>query len=57
MRENVYDISQLMQDKMKQIFNRMVKVDHFQLGDLVLKWDARFEGKAWEIQPFMAGTL
>lgn len=45
MRENVYDRSQLMKDKMKKFFERKVKVDAFQLGDLVLKWDARFEDK------------
>ena len=45
MRENIYDRSQLMQDKMKKTFHRKVKVDDFQLGDLILKWDARFEDK------------
>ena len=30
---------------MKKIFDRKVKIDDFQLGDLVLKWDARFEEK------------
>ena len=44
-RENVYDRSQLMQGKMKKIFDRKVKDDDFQLGYLVLKWDARFEDK------------
>ena len=45
MRENVYNRSQLMQDKMKKIFDRKVKIDDFQLGDSVLKWDTRFEDK------------
>ena len=45
MRESVYDRSQLTQDKMKKHFDRKVKADDFQLGDLVLKWDARFEEK------------
>ena len=45
MRESIYDRSQLMQDKMKKIFDRKVKADNFQIGDLVLKWDARFEDK------------
>lgn len=43
--ENVYDRYQLMQDKMNKIFDRKVNIDDFQLGDLVLKWDARFEDK------------
>ena len=30
---------------MKKIFDRKVKINDFQLGDLVLKWDARFEDK------------
>lgn len=34
-----------MQDKMKKFFDRKVKIDDFQLGNLVLKWDARFEDK------------
>ena len=44
-RENVYDRSQLMQSKMKRIIDRKVKTDDFQLGDSVLKWDARNEDK------------
>ena len=28
-----------------KIFDRKVKIDDFQLGDLVLKWDARYEDK------------
>jgi len=30
---------------MKKIFDRKVKTDDFQLGDSVLKWDARNEDK------------
>ena len=30
---------------MKKIFDKNVKIDDFQLGDLVLKWDARNEDK------------
>ena len=44
-REKVYDRSQLMQRRMKNIFDRKVKIDDFQLGDSVLKWDARNEDK------------
>ena len=45
MRENVYDKSQLMQDKMNKIFDRKVNAYDFQLVDLVLKWNARFKDK------------
>lgn len=41
-REEAYDKSQIYQDKMKRIFDKKVKGDDFQVGDLVLKWDARF---------------
>ena len=30
---------------MKKLFDRRVKTDDFQLGDLVLKWEARIEEK------------
>lgn len=30
---------------MKKIFDRKVKIDDFQLGDSVLKWDAQYEDK------------
>ena len=30
---------------MKKIFNRRTKPNDFQQGDLVLKWDARYEDK------------
>ena len=64
MRESIYDISQLMQDKMKKSFDKKVKDDDFQLGDLVLKWDARFEDKGkhgkfdhlWQ-RPYKISTL
>ena len=45
MRETIYDRPELTQDKMKKFFYRKVKADDFQLGDLVLKWGARFEDK------------
>ena len=44
-REAYFDKAKIMQDKMKKTFDRRVKVDDFQLGDLVLKWDVRFEDK------------
>ena len=30
---------------MKKVFNKKFKVDNFQIGDLVLKWDVGFEDK------------
>ena len=45
MRENFYDIFKVVQDKIKKMFDKKVKVDDFQLGDLVLKWNARFKNK------------
>ena len=30
---------------MKDVFDRKVKKEHFHVGDLVLKWDARIEDK------------
>ena len=44
-REGVYAKSQIYQGKMKIIFDKKVKEDDFQVGDLVLKWDARSEDK------------
>ena len=44
-REGILDRTQIFQDKMKKIFYKKVKIDDFQLGDLVLKWEARIEDK------------
>lgn len=45
MREEVYNKSQLFQDKMKKVFDKRAKVDDFQVGDLILKWNVRFQDK------------
>jgi TolA-binding protein len=45
MREQVYNRSQLHQERMKKTFDKHSKQEEFQLGDLVLKWDARNEDK------------
>ena len=34
-----------MQERMKKIFDRKVKEDDFKIGDLVLKWNSRYEDK------------
>ena len=44
-REGILDKTQIFQDKMKKFFDKRVKIDDFQIGDLVLKWEARIEDK------------
>jgi hypothetical protein len=39
-KEQLLEIIELHQRKMKEIFDRKVKTDVFKAGDLVLKWDA-----------------
>ena len=45
MREEVYNNTQLHQDKMKKVFDKQTKVDDFKVDDLVMKYDARNEDK------------
>ena len=44
-RDEVYEKSQVLQDKTKKIFDKRVKEDDFFIGDQVLRWDARREDK------------
>ena len=44
-RDQVVDKAQIFQDKVKRSFDRKAKLDDFQQGDLVLKWDAWHEDK------------
>ena len=44
-REEVFGKAQIFQDKVKRIFDKKAKPNDFQQGDLVLKWDARYEDK------------
>lgn len=44
-REKAFNNAQMHQDKIKEAFEKHTKVDDFELGDLVLKWDARKEDK------------
>ena len=44
-REELFDRIKKFQDKMKEIFDRRTKHDDFQLGDVVLQWDAPHEEK------------
>jgi hypothetical protein len=45
MREQVYKRSQLHQERMKRTFDKDSKQEEFQVGELVLRWDARSEDK------------
>jgi hypothetical protein len=44
-REEVYNKTQVVQESIKKIFDKRTKEDDFELGDLVLRWDARNEYK------------
>jgi len=44
-REEVYNRTQVVQENIKNFFDKRTKVDDFQMGDRVLKWDSRREEK------------
>jgi hypothetical protein len=44
-REEVFNKTQVVQESIKKIFDKRTKEDDFELGDLVLIWDARNEDK------------
>ena len=44
-REEVYKRTQAIQENIKKIFDRRTKANDFHIGDKVLKWDSRREGK------------
>jgi len=44
-REEVYVKSQVIQDKIKKIFDKKTKANDFYIGEKVLKWDSRREDK------------
>jgi len=44
-REEVYQRSQVLQEKLKKIFDRRTKAEDFYLGDKVLRWYSRIEDK------------
>ena len=44
-REEVFNKTQVVQERIKNIFDKRTKEDDFELGDLVLRWDARNEDK------------
>jgi hypothetical protein len=44
-REQVMDATHSHQQKVKQAFDRKVRKKEFEIGDLVLKWDASIQDK------------
>ena len=44
-REEVYQRTQVLQDRLKKIFDKRTKAKDFFIGDKVLKWDSRGEDK------------
>eukprot|EP00253_Pinus_taeda_P020383 PITA_20383 len=44
-REEVYQRTQVLQDKLKNIFDKRTKAEDFFIGDKALKWDSRREDK------------
>ena len=44
-RERLFEKTQRFHEKMEEIFDRRTKPDDFQLGDVVLLWDAPHEEK------------
>jgi hypothetical protein len=44
-REEVFNKTQVIQENIKKIFDKRTKEDDFELGDLVLRWDARNKEK------------
>ena len=40
-REEVHQRSQVLQEKLKKIFDKRTKVEDFYIGDKGLKWDSR----------------
>lgn len=49
-REELYKKTQVLQEKMKNIFDRGPKQENFQINDLVLKLDSRYEDKGKHIK-------
>jgi hypothetical protein len=45
-REEIYNKTQVIQENIKEIFDRRNKEDDFELGDLVLKWGSINEDKS-----------
>jgi len=44
-REQVYDRAQILQEKLKKMFDKRAKEEDFYIGDKVLRWESRREEK------------
>ena len=44
-REQVYDRAQILQEKLKKMFDKRAKAEDFCVGSKVLRWDSRREDK------------
>ena len=44
-REQVYDRAQIVQEKLKKMFDKKAKAKDFNVGDKVLRWDSRRKDK------------
>ena len=44
-KEEVHQRSQVLQEKLKKIFDKRTKAEGFYIGDKVLRWDSRREDK------------
>ena len=44
-REEVYHRNQILQEKLKKMFNKITKAEDFFIGNKVLRWDSRREDK------------
>lgn len=44
-REKVYNKAQILQEKLKKVFDKRTKVEDFFIGNKVLRWDSRREDK------------
>lgn len=49
-RETINEHAHNFKDKMKAIFDKKAKQDIFQVGDLVMRWDARREEKSKHVK-------
>ena len=54
-REEVYQNTFKLQERIKKIYYRKAKVDKFQLEEVVLKWDARNEEKVSMVSSKISG--
>ena len=56
-RDKLYEITDLHQQKVKQLFDKRSKDKKLQVGDLVLKWDARREDSHGKFDSLWTGPF